>query len=43
MIKVISSVLDVPVKAADGTDKITLTSKWKGKTANEISLSLGIN
>ncbi|OEJ15475.1 hypothetical protein BFL38_14400 [Brachyspira hampsonii] len=43
MITAISSVLDVPVKAADGTDKVTLTSKWKGKTANEITLSQGIN
>ena len=43
MIKAISSVLDVPVKAADGTGKVTLTSKWKGKTANDITLSQGIN
>ena len=43
MIKAISSVLEVPVKAADGTDKVTLTSKWKGKTANDITLSQGIN
>ena len=43
MIKAISSVLDVPVKAEDGTGKVTLTSKWKGKTANEITLSQGIN
>ncbi len=43
MIKAISSVLEVPVKAADGTGKVTLTSKWKGKTANDITLSQGIN
>lgn len=38
IIKKISSQINLPVKASDGTGKVTLTSKWKGNTANDITL-----
>lgn len=39
IIKAITAQVSLPVKAADGTNKVTLTSKWKGTSANDITLA----
>ncbi len=39
IINKIASQISLPVTAADGTNKVTLTSKWKGSTANDITLA----
>lgn len=39
IIKAITAQVSLPVKATDGTSKVTLTSKWKGTSANSITLA----
>lgn len=40
MIAAINAVLEMPVIATDGTTLVTLTSKWKGVSANGIKVSV---
>jgi phage tail sheath gpL-like len=35
----INAVLSMPVTAVDGTTEVTLTSKWKGESANDITIT----
>ncbi len=40
MVIAVNAVLDMPMVASDGTTKLTLTSKWKGTSANDLYIEV---